>query len=117
MGETGDKASADAGRRTHLGEIAEDASGFGISDLRLTRDLLVRPAQVMAAYDELGSTGGGRYPRPLRYYFILNGVLLLAYSGYLGAALKPRLEPLWLWDAKRVYRDNYPDLVRPEGTK
>lgn len=47
----------------------------------------------------------------------LNGVLLLAYSGYLGAALKPRLEPLWLWDGKRVYRDNYPDLVRPEGTK
>jgi hypothetical protein len=80
MGETGDKASADAGRRTHLGEIAEDASGFGISDLRLTRDLLLRPAQVMAAYDELGSTGGGRYPRPLRYYFILNGVLLLVFG-------------------------------------
>lgn len=45
----------------------------------------------------------------------LNGVLLLAYSGYLGAALKPRLEPLWLWNANRAYKDNYADKIRAEG--
>ena len=45
----------------------------------------------------------------------LNGVLLLAYAGYLGAAIKPRLEPLWLWDAKRAYRDNYAEQIRAEG--
>lgn len=47
----------------------------------------------------------------------LNGVLLLAYAGYLGAALKPRLEPVWLWDSKRVYRDNYAEQIRAEGTR
>lgn len=45
----------------------------------------------------------------------LNGVLLLAYSGYLGATLKPRLEPLWLWNADRVCLDNYPEKIRAEG--
>ena len=44
----------------------------------------------------------------------LNGVLLLAYSGYLGAALKPRLAPLWLWNAGRAYRDNYAETIRAE---
>lgn len=46
----------------------------------------------------------------------LNGVLLLAYAGYLGAALKPRLESLWLWESKRVYRDNYAEQIG-EGTR
>lgn len=45
----------------------------------------------------------------------LNGVLLLAYAGYLGAAIKPRLDPLWLWDTKRAYRDNYAEQIRTEG--
>ncbi|MCW1400897.1 hypothetical protein OKA06_00650 [Novosphingobium sp. MW5] len=45
----------------------------------------------------------------------LNGVLLLAYSGYLGAALKPRLEPLWLWNSGRAYKDNYAEQIRREG--
>ena len=47
----------------------------------------------------------------------LNGVLLLAYSGYLAAALKPKLDPLWLWDAKRAYRDNYAENIIAEGKK
>lgn len=45
----------------------------------------------------------------------LNGVLLLAYSGYLGAVLKPRLEPLWLWNAGRAYKDDYVEHVREKG--
>jgi len=34
----------------------------------------------------------------------MNGVLLLAYSGWIYAAVKPRLEPLWLWDGERAYQ-------------
>jgi hypothetical protein len=32
----------------------------------------------------------------------MNGVLLLAYSGWIFAAIKPRLEPLWLWEGRKV---------------
>ena len=34
----------------------------------------------------------------------LNGVLLLAYSGWIAAVLRPKLEPLWLWDGAAAYR-------------
>lgn len=60
-----------------LGEMAEDASGLGLSDFRLTRDLILRPGAVQDAYDAHGSTAGGRYPRPMRYYIALNGLWLL----------------------------------------
>lgn len=46
----------------------------------------------------------------------LNGVLLLAYGGYVAAALKPRLAPLWVWDSRKAYRDNYPDRIRAGET-
>lgn len=36
----------------------------------------------------------------------LNGVLLLAYSGWMYAALKPKLEPLWTWDGQEAYKRN-----------
>lgn len=39
----------------------------------------------------------------------LNGVLLLAYSGWMYGALKPKLEPLWAWDGQEAYK---PDLGR-----
>lgn len=45
----------------------------------------------------------------------LNGILLVAYGGYLGAALRPRLEPLWLWNADHVYRDDYPEKISVKG--
>ncbi|GEM_PF-472566 len=34
----------------------------------------------------------------------MNGSLLLAYSGWMAAALKPKLEPLWLWRGDLAYR-------------
>lgn len=37
----------------------------------------------------------------------MNGVLLLAYSGWIFAAMKPRLEPLWLWEGRKAYQ---PDI-------
>lgn len=47
----------------------------------------------------------------------LNGILLLAYSGYAAAALKPLLEPLWLWHANRAYRDDFAAKISEEGHK
>lgn len=64
-------------RREGLSELAEDAVGFGGQELRLTRDLILRPRAVMDAYDASGSTAGGLYPKPLRYYLTLNGLYLL----------------------------------------
>ena len=52
-----------------------------------------------------------------RFQVQSDGVLLLAYGGYLGAALKPRLEPLFLWHSNQAYRDNYAELIRAEGEK
>lgn len=63
--------------RGGVGELTEDATGFGVRELRLTRDLLLRPRRVMSAYDTRGATGGGLYPKPLRYYLELNGLYLL----------------------------------------
>jgi hypothetical protein len=67
-------------RREGLAEFAEDAVGFGGQELRLTRDLFVRPRAVMDAYDAHGSTAGGLYPKPLRYYLTLNGLYLLVIA-------------------------------------
>ena len=64
-------------RGSALRELAEDASGFGAAELRLTRDLIIRPRRVMDAYDEHGSTAVGLYPKPFRYYLTLNGLYLL----------------------------------------
>ncbi|NLA50685.1 MAG: hypothetical protein GX860_00910 [Alcaligenaceae bacterium] len=33
----------------------------------------------------------------------LNGILLLAYSGWMFAAVKPKLEPLWIWNGRKAY--------------
>lgn len=64
-------------RREGLSELAEDAVGFGGQELRLTRDLILRPRAVMDAYDAHGSTAGGLYPKPLRYWLTVNGLYLL----------------------------------------
>ena len=34
----------------------------------------------------------------------MNGVLLLAYSGWMYAVFKPKLDPLWLWNGASAYR-------------
>jgi hypothetical protein len=45
----------------------------------------------------------------------LNGVLLLAYSGWIGAAVKPKLEPLWLWDGAIAYKDGVGRRITKKG--
>lgn len=67
-------------RREGLAELAEDAVGFGGQELRLTRDLLLRPGAVMDAYDAHGSMAGGRYPKPMRYYVTLMGIYLVVIA-------------------------------------
>lgn len=59
-----------------LGEIAEDATGFGGVEWHTARDLLLRPRAVLDAYETGGPTGGGRYARPVRFYLALCGVLM-----------------------------------------
>ncbi|MEX3640572.1 hypothetical protein AB3X90_41065, partial [Paraburkholderia sp. BR14427] len=29
---------------------------------------------------------------------LMNGILLLAYSGYMAVCFRPTLNPMWLWD-------------------
>ena len=72
-----------------LHEVVEEAVGFGGAELRLTRDLLLRPRRTLDAYDAHGGTAGGLYPKPLRYYLTLNGVylLLMAVTGGFEQAL------------------------------
>lgn len=48
----------------------------------------------------------------------LNGVLLLAYSGWIVAVLKPKLDPLWLWDGERAYKPVVGGhIVAPAGAR
>ena len=64
-------------RHRGFGEFVEDTVGFGAAEIRLTADLFRRPRAVMDAYDAQGSTAGGLYPRPLRYWLTINGLYLL----------------------------------------
>lgn len=60
-----------------LHELAEDAVGFGMLELRTSWVMLARPAQALDDYMRLGSTAGGTLARPLRLYLLLNAVLML----------------------------------------
>lgn len=82
MSEAGRGGNEAAAAPTMLSQAAEDTSGFGLAELRLTRDLLIRPKAVMEAF-RLGPSGGGRYARPLRYLLGLNGAMLfiMAFMG------------------------------------
>lgn len=69
--------SAKSARSQTVDDLSEDALGFGSTDLRTARDLLVRPSQVLESWMTLGPTGGGLYTRPLRLYLALNAILML----------------------------------------
>lgn len=43
----------------------------------------------------------------------MNGVLLLAYSGWMYGALKPKLEPLWIWNGKQAYLHDLGGRIAP----
>lgn len=56
--------------------MAADATGFGAAELRMTRDLIVRPDVVLREQGRPGSP----YPKPLRYYLTLNGLYLVVIA-------------------------------------
>lgn len=62
-----------------LRAVAADATGFGAAELRMTRDLILRPDQVLLQQGQPDSP----YPKPFRYYLTLNG-LYLAIIAVLG---------------------------------
>lgn len=94
-------------RRRHdgLAELAEDAVGFGGQELRLTRDLALRPGKVMDAYDAHGPMAGGLYPKPLRYYLTIMGLYLVVIAilgGFEGQMSGPQFDQLlggWMRDS------------------
>lgn len=67
---------AESGGVSRLSDYAEDATGFGALEFRTARDLVIRPQTVLLAYLRDGSTGGGLYARPMRFYIALSGVLM-----------------------------------------
>ena len=75
--------------RGRLRDVAEDATGFDAAELRMTRDLLVRPHEVVTQAGHLDSP----YPKPLRYYLTLTG-LYLALIAILGG-FESSLASLW----------------------
>lgn len=60
-----------------LKDLSEDATGFGGTDLRTIRDLLVRPRLVLQAWMIEGPTGGGVYAKALKLYLGLNAIMML----------------------------------------
>jgi hypothetical protein len=73
MADTADGATTPA---AGLAEHVEDATGFGTTEWRTARDLVVRPAVVLDAYLTRGPSGGGVYARPFRFYLAMCGVLM-----------------------------------------
>lgn len=61
--------------KTRLADFAEEATGFGETEWRTFRDLLVRPRATLEAYLTIGPTAGGQYRRPMGFYIALCGVL------------------------------------------
>jgi hypothetical protein len=52
------------------------------------------------------SVNGCSPPRWVQAKLFMNGVLLLAYSGYMASVFRPSLKPLWLWDGWKMPIDS-----------
>jgi len=46
----------------------------------------------------------------------MNGALLLAYSGWMFAVMRPKLEPLWLWNGAAAYRPDIGGRIADQTT-
>lgn len=95
-----------SGTRKPSDELAEDVLGFGGRELLTARDLLIRPAAVLASWMDAGSTGDGAYARPLRLYLALNAILMLVLflkggAGFMLEGMGPeQMAPLLEWSGK-----------------
>lgn len=68
--------------------------------------ILEFPATVNIFWLNTFIVGGPEMPRQLftgPQELFLNGVLLLAYSGWMYGAIRPKLEPLPIWDGAKAY--------------
>lgn len=73
-----DEADRDgAERRGGMDRLAEDATGFGLLEIRTAWATVVRPRQALEAWMTAGPTGGGTLARPLRLYLALAGLMML----------------------------------------
>lgn len=82
-------------RRRKLRAVAEDATGFGAAEVRMTRDLVLDPHAVAAAQGDPDSP----YPRSLRYFLTFNGLylLLVAVLGGFQTQMSGLPEPFLNW--------------------
>lgn len=83
-----------------LADLAEEATGFGATEWRTFKDLLIRPRTMLDAYLKHGPTGGGRYKRPMGFYVALCGVLtfyLFLLGGFEGIIEAQPPERLQFW--------------------
>lgn len=69
--------SPDRKRESALHDLSDDALGFGQLELRTAVEVVLRPRQALDAWMSGGSSGHGRYARPLRLYLALNAILML----------------------------------------
>lgn len=72
-----DRRNGTADDRHGLHDLADDAMGFGMAEVRTAWAMLVRPARSLDAYMRLGATAGGALARPLRLYLALNALMML----------------------------------------
>ncbi|MBU1325127.1 MAG: hypothetical protein KJ676_07775 [Alphaproteobacteria bacterium] len=63
--------------RHGLHDLADDAVGFGMAEIRTAWAMLVRPRRSLELYMTLGPTADGTLARPLRLYLALNAVMML----------------------------------------
>ena len=86
--------------KSRFADFAEDATGFGATEWRTFKDLIVRPRAMLDAYLADGPTGGGRYRRPMGFYIALCGVLtfyLFLLGGFEGVIVAQPHEVLGPW--------------------
>lgn len=86
--------------KSRLADFAEEATGFGETEWRTFRDLLLRPRAVLEAYLKFGPTGGGQYKRPMGFYIALCGVLtfyMFLLGGFKGIIEAQPAEVLSPW--------------------
>lgn len=85
---------------SRLADFVEEASGFGETEWRTFRDLLLRPRAVLEAYLKFGPTAGGQYKRPMGFYIALCGVLtfyMFLVGGFKGTIEARSVEVLGPW--------------------
>jgi len=100
VGDSDSKSSGTSEEKTRLVDITEETFGFGETEWRTFRDLLIRPRAALDTYLQSGPTGGGQYKRPMGFYIALCGILtfyLFLLGGFKGIIEAQPAEVLGPW--------------------